>query len=359
MGRSTKKDWKQLKEKKEAEVAASIEESRRKAADWLRRIDKRKVEAERAIKHGEGEDHSDVSTIAESSTLAIPLHLTLNVTPRFVECLSDHSTALSEGVLHTLCLEALAVAIGGHNADVLNFLLSNLPVWQRSAIVDWLKESGIHSKQSGDEHWITIWRKFRFPERVLESAKLRPLRLPPAPNLPANPSSVATRPRHSFQPLNLDRLPKSTGIDGRTSLVTTGNSPDMGIALPDAKDKHQVGSSSQFLPPSAIPPVGNAKPTRTNATNAQFNRDPFVRQWALNNANGTCECCGQRAPFSTPDGIPFLEVHHIRSLSDGGSDTTKNTIAVCPNCHREMHYGTNRESLVARLYESLKRLVPE
>ena len=36
---------------------------------------------------------------------------------------------------------------------------------------------------------------------------------------------------------------------------------------------------------------------------------------------------------------PFLEVHHVKSLSDGGEDTLDNVIALCPNCHREKHYG--------------------
>jgi len=26
-------------------------------------------------------------------------------------------------------------------------------------------------------------------------------------------------------------------------------------------------------------------------------------------------------------------------LSEGGEDTLENAIALCPNCHRKMHYG--------------------
>jgi 5-methylcytosine-specific restriction enzyme A len=37
------------------------------------------------------------------------------------------------------------------------------------------------------------------------------------------------------------------------------------------------------------------------------------------------------------DGEPFLEIHHIKWLSNGGDDSIDNTVALCPNCHRKMH----------------------
>ena len=30
-------------------------------------------------------------------------------------------------------------------------------------------------------------------------------------------------------------------------------------------------------------------------------------------------------------------MHHIVWLSNGGEDSTDNTVALCPNCHRKMH----------------------
>ncbi|WP_342542729.1 HNH endonuclease signature motif containing protein [Paenisporosarcina sp. FSL H8-0542] len=36
---------------------------------------------------------------------------------------------------------------------------------------------------------------------------------------------------------------------------------------------------------------------------------------------------------------PYLEVHHIKRLADNGEDSVENAIAVCPNCHRELHFG--------------------
>ncbi len=64
-----------------------------------------------------------------------------------------------------------------------------------------------------------------------------------------------------------------------------------------------------------------------------------VKAYALKRANGRCECCGVEAPFITKHGLPYLEVHHIRKLSDYGLDSPSNVAALTPNCHREIHQG--------------------
>ncbi|WP_174935304.1 HNH endonuclease [Burkholderia lata] len=105
------------------------------------------------------------------------------------------------------------------------------------------------------------------------------------------------------------------------------------------------------------PPPGNANPAATSATVTQIRRDPLVKAWVLAQANGTCECCSEPAPFKGADGLPYLEVHHVRKLAELGPDLVSNTVAVCPNCHRELHYGENARQLVERLYARLPRLV--
>lgn len=71
-----------------------------------------------------------------------------------------------------------------------------------------------------------------------------------------------------------------------------------------------------------------------------YKRNPDVVAEVLFRANGKCESCKKDAPFKRKrDLTPYLEVHHIKQLSSGGEDTVKNAIAVCPNCHRERHYG--------------------
>lgn len=106
-------------------------------------------------------------------------------------------------------------------------------------------------------------------------------------------------------------------------------------------------------------PQGNLSPTATSSAITQYQRDAAVKAWVLHQANGKCEYCAQPAPFNGSDGLPFLEVHHVRQLADNGSDTVTNAVALCPNCHREAHYGENSKTLVSQLYERISRLARE
>lgn len=54
------------------------------------------------------------------------------------------------------------------------------------------------------------------------------------------------------------------------------------------------------------------------------------------------------------EGQPFLEVHHINRLADDGPDTPENVAAICPNCHREAHYGSDPLGFRKRLQEKIK-----
>ena len=63
-------------------------------------------------------------------------------------------------------------------------------------------------------------------------------------------------------------------------------------------------------------------------------RDSAIRSYAIERSLGICESCDTPAPFTTRNGLPYLEVHHIISLSEGGADHPENVAAVCPNCHR-------------------------
>jgi 5-methylcytosine-specific restriction protein A len=88
-----------------------------------------------------------------------------------------------------------------------------------------------------------------------------------------------------------------------------------------------------------LPPAGT-KPKVSYAQVKVFQRSPAVVAEVLLRAQGNCETCKQPAPFArASDGQPYLEVHHVVKLADGGEDTVANAIAVCPNCHRRHHFG--------------------
>jgi 5-methylcytosine-specific restriction protein A len=81
-------------------------------------------------------------------------------------------------------------------------------------------------------------------------------------------------------------------------------------------------------------------PDRFQVVSMAFRRNPDVAAEVLIRAAGHCERCGSAAPFTrTSDSTPYLEVHHRVFLSAGGEDAVENAIALCPNCHRDMHYG--------------------
>ncbi len=82
------------------------------------------------------------------------------------------------------------------------------------------------------------------------------------------------------------------------------------------------------------------KPKMIRTVSMAFVRNPDVVAEVLFRAKGRCEECDQSAPFfSKATGKPYLEVHHRKPLAQGGEDTVANALAVCPNCHREKHFG--------------------
>jgi 5-methylcytosine-specific restriction endonuclease McrA len=80
-------------------------------------------------------------------------------------------------------------------------------------------------------------------------------------------------------------------------------------------------------------------------TTTVFRRNPDVIAEVLERANGVCQRCQEAAPFRrASDSSPYLEVHHTIPLADGGDDAVDNALALCPNCHREMHYGATLDA---------------
>ncbi|CAI1802660.1 Predicted restriction endonuclease [Serratia grimesii] len=106
-------------------------------------------------------------------------------------------------------------------------------------------------------------------------------------------------------------------------------------------------------------PTGNSSPAKAVRQTITIIRDPMVKAYVLQEAKGVCESCGNHAPFSDSKNKPYLEVHHLKHLADGGSDTVENTVAICPNCHRALHYSKNKNLLIDGIYKKVMRLVKE
>ncbi|MBB2161263.1 hypothetical protein HLH48_13965 [Gluconacetobacter sacchari] len=89
--------------------------------------------------------------------------------------------------------------------------------------------------------------------------------------------------------------------------------------------------------------IGHELPEQETVQIIRYKRNPAVVVAARWRADGHCEECKKPAPFKRQsDGKPFLEVHHIHPLSQGGVDKIDNVKAICPNCHRKLHYGIDQ-----------------
>jgi 5-methylcytosine-specific restriction endonuclease McrA len=98
----------------------------------------------------------------------------------------------------------------------------------------------------------------------------------------------------------------------------------------------------------------NPERKHVETTTNRYQRSDAIRRYAIERSNGFCELCGESAPFTKENGEPFLEVHHINELGEGGADHPSLVGAICPNCHREIHHGKEGDSLNEKLQDRLE-----
>lgn len=115
---------------------------------------------------------------------------------------------------------------------------------------------------------------------------------------------------------------------------------ELNIALDMLELNHQK-KEAQTMPLSALAEAAkrheSKHPRSQEVTVRQISRSPYIKAYALQRSHGICQLCGNHAPFNDSDGNPYLEIHHVIWLSQGGSDSLDNVAALCPNCHRKMH----------------------
>jgi hypothetical protein len=104
---------------------------------------------------------------------------------------------------------------------------------------------------------------------------------------------------------------------------------------------------------NAINDLGTDAPDRARVSGWAYERDTKVRAAVLRRANGKCEYCGKQG-FVKSDGTHYLECHHIIALAKDGADTLINVIALCPNDHREAHFGERYEELEIEMIATVK-----
>ncbi|MBS0363725.1 MAG: HNH endonuclease [Proteobacteria bacterium] len=142
---------------------------------------------------------------------------------------------------------------------------------------------------------------------------------------------------------------------GGPANASGGDKPELAEARVAAATKELRTRVAQDRP--IVCPSGGPGGVRTWGVAVYYPRKDDVIAWVLHTAGGRCEVCGDAAPFLKNDGEPYLEVHHVRHLADGGPDQTDNAVAACPNCHRRLHFSADREVLRSALLVRVPRLV--
>ncbi|TDX83708.1 5-methylcytosine-specific restriction protein A [Neorhizobium sp. R1-B] len=102
--------------------------------------------------------------------------------------------------------------------------------------------------------------------------------------------------------------------------------------------------------------AANPPPKKTTILSQVVERSRAVRDYGVARANGHCEGCSAPFPFVRANGIPYLEPHHIRRLSDGGPNDPRFVIALCPNCHRRVHFGSDDNTYNTSLPAKIKSI---
>lgn len=148
-----------------------------------------------------------------------------------------------------------------------------------------------------------------------------------------------------------------TKVDGRTVASIRGKiSPD---ALNDGSNKvDRMFGGRSGIDDIEQGEVGNADPEYRKRMRGSYLRDQKVRDLVLKRARGRCEECDELG-FTKQNGRPYLETHHIISLSEQGPDRPHNVIALCATDHRRAHYAENWKELQDKFLAKLSKYKTE
>ena len=141
-------------------------------------------------------------------------------------------------------------------------------------------------------------------------------------------------------------------------LVASFQSQDLGSSTADEAEGEAQALSLDELRQRAKTD-GATSGTTQERKRAAYRRSVWVKWYAWKRADGNCEGCGDPAPFLTPKNRPYLEVHHLHSMADGGPDLPEHVIAVCPTCHRRAHYAADSQEYNQRLIKIVDQKEPD
>ena len=195
---------------------------------------------------------------------------------------------------------------------------------------------------------------FKITEILEDKVRIQPTESPTTSGLSYKKLAVVIENFHAIDP---KRIEKGVGdILSEYGLRDTQNETYLYglsrayLSLSNALPNEYVESELEKSVKKSLSSEPNERRKRLNSapkmprlvltTMISYHRNPDVIAETLEQSKGKCGKCAKPAPFlRKKDGSPYLEVHHKLPLSRGGEDTVENAIALCPNCHRESHFG--------------------
>ena len=89
----------------------------------------------------------------------------------------------------------------------------------------------------------------------------------------------------------------------------------------------------------------------------RYLRSSKIRDKVKKRSKGRCEIseCAKEG-FVQRDGSFYVECHHIIALAKEGKDSLSNVIALCPEHHREAHFGKRADELEKEMIRALEKL---
>tara|TARA_B100000575_G_C23113260_1_gene643287 strand:+ start:181 stop:1068 length:888 start_codon:yes stop_codon:yes gene_type:complete len=113
-------------------------------------------------------------------------------------------------------------------------------------------------------------------------------------------------------------------------------------------DEDHIYQSEIYSPSPAQAKTGQYKKEK---------RSKVIANKSLRNASYKCELDSTHQTFNLDSGAPYIEAHHLVPLSETmrlgfNLDFIENIVALCPNCHRAVHYAEKniRADLVGKLF---------
>ncbi len=127
----------------------------------------------------------------------------------------------------------------------------------------------------------------------------------------------------------------------------------------DMVDEQEVKEAKVYNNDEDIKTANERPPVLKNGleTNNRYSTDPRLAKTAIKKAGYVCELSGKvegkHTTFNSARGTKYLEAHHLVPMkaqkdyisSGVNLDRMENIVALCPNCHKAVHYGTRDEKV--------------